>query len=113
VFFVQNAPERRLKKKLGLKMFDVGRVCVKIAGRDARKSCAVVEVIDDNYVLIDGQTRRRKCSLAHLEPTKKTIDIKKGASNKTVAKALSDIGIECQEKVEKPKDKPKKEEKSK
>ena len=41
-------------------MIDVGRVCVKIAGRDAGKKAVVVEKIDSNFVLIDGQTRRRR-----------------------------------------------------
>ena len=53
-------------------MFEIGRLCVKIAGRDAGLKCLVVEVIDDNYVLIDGQTRRRKCNIKHLEPVSYT-----------------------------------------
>ena len=28
-------------------MIEVGRVCVKIAGRDAGKKCAVIKVLDD------------------------------------------------------------------
>lgn len=93
-------------------IFDVGRVCVKIAGRDARKKCVVVEVIDNNFVLIDGETRRRKCNVAHLEPLNLVIDIKSGAENTEVVKALETEGIVCQLKKEskkEPKPRPKKE----
>lgn len=37
---------------------EIGRVCIKIAGRDAGMKCVVVEQLDNNFVLIDGQTRR-------------------------------------------------------
>lgn len=74
-------------------LFDVGIVCVKLAGRDAGKKCVVVDVIDEHYVLIDGQTRRRKCNVAHLEPLKTTLKIAKGASSEAVAKAFEGINV--------------------
>jgi large subunit ribosomal protein L14e len=82
-------------------MFDVGRVCVKIAGRDAGEKCVIVEVLDDTYVLVDGMTRRRKCNKLHLEPTSKTLDIKAKASHDDVAKAFKELGLEV--KTTKPK----------
>ena len=75
-------------------MFEVGRVCMKIAGRDAGKVGVVIDKIDDNYVLIDGQTRRRKCNISHLEVTSHVVKVKKNASNAEVAKALSELKIE-------------------
>ena len=30
-------------------MMEVGRLCLKIAGRDAGMKCVIVEVIDDNF----------------------------------------------------------------
>ncbi|MEM4282227.1 MAG: 50S ribosomal protein L14e [Candidatus Woesearchaeota archaeon] len=74
-------------------MFEIGRICVKIAGRDAGKACAVVDVINERMVLIDGATRRRKCNIAHLEPLDKKIDIKKGASHEEVVAALKAAGM--------------------
>lgn len=74
-------------------MMDVGRVCVKIAGRDAGLRCVVVEVIDSNYVMIDGQTRRRKCNIKHLEPLPITLPVKKGASHDKVATAFKTMNI--------------------
>ena len=47
-------------------MIEIGRLCVKIAGRDAGKKCVVVDVVNDNTVLIDGETRRRNCNIKHL-----------------------------------------------
>jgi large subunit ribosomal protein L14e len=74
-------------------MIAIGQVCMKIAGRDAGKTCVVVDV-SDGKVLIDGQTRRRKCNPSHLEPISKTVEIKKGAGHEEVVAALKAIGIE-------------------
>jgi large subunit ribosomal protein L14e len=75
-------------------MIDIGRICVKIAGRDAGKKCVVVDVIDTNFVMIDGETRRRKCNILHLEPLDKTVELKKNASHADVAKAFEKLGYE-------------------
>lgn len=87
---------------------DIGRICVKTAGRDAAQYCAVVEVHGDNYVTIDGNTRRKKVNLTHLEPTNQTIDIKKGASTKDVLEAFTKIDIEVKKSAEKKEKKEKK-----
>ncbi len=77
-------------------MIEIGRVCVKIAGRDAGKHCVVVEILQKNLVLVDGGTRRRKCNIAHLEPLDKKIDVKKGASHEEVISALKKAGIKIE-----------------
>ncbi len=74
-------------------MIEVGRVCVKIAGRDAGLKCVVVDVLGKNTVLIDGQTRRRKCNMAHLEPLQQTLKIDKGASHEKVVAAFKEIDV--------------------
>ncbi|MDD5087086.1 MAG: 50S ribosomal protein L14e [Candidatus Nanoarchaeia archaeon] len=79
-------------------MFELGRLCVKIAGRDAGLKCVVVDVVDDSYVMIDGQTRRRKCNIKHLEPTDKILSVKKGASHEDILKELDKEGIKVKEK---------------
>ena len=83
------------------KMIEIGRVCVKIAGRDAGKKCVVVEIIDKNLVMIDGETRRRKCNLEHIEPLDKKVEIKKGASHEEVIAALTSAGLIKEETVKK------------
>lgn len=84
-------------------MLDVGRVCLKIAGRSAGKYCVVVDVVDKTFVLIDGQTKRKRCNMMHLEPTQDIVEIKKGASHADVVKALEKIKIAVTET--KPKEK--------
>ena len=68
-------------------MFEIGRVCMKIAGRDAGKKCVVVDN-SENLVLIDGETRRRKVNRSHIEPTGEIVKIAKGANSAEVCKAL-------------------------
>lgn len=80
--------------------FSVGRVCVKIAGRDAGQYCVVVDVLEGNMVLVDGATRRRKCNVAHLEPIATEVSVKKGASTNDVIKALNDAGFAVEQKKE-------------
>lgn len=75
-------------------MFEIGRMCIKIAGRDAGKKCIIIDVIDSNTVMIDGETRRRECNPKHLELLNKVIKIKKNASHQEVADALKKEGIE-------------------
>lgn len=84
-----------------VKMIEVGRLCVKTAGRDARKQCVVVEVLDKNFVMIDGETRRRKCNIDHLEPLNQKLEISSGASHDKVAKAFKEMGVEVKETTSK------------
>lgn len=78
-------------------MIEIGRLCIKIAGRDAGLKCIVVDILDDKFVLIDGETRRRKCNVLHLEPLKDVVKIKKNASHEDVSKALKEVDIKTRE----------------
>lgn len=94
---------------------EVGRLCLKLAGRDAGKKAVIVDILENNYVLIDGEVRRRKCNILHLEPLKEVIKIKKGASRNDVKAEFKKLGIELRdtkpkEKKERPKKLPKKKE---
>ena len=96
-------------------MIEVGRLCVKVAGRDAGLKGVIVDIIDDTYVLIDGEVRRRKCNIKHLEPLPKKLNISKGASHEEVVKAFKEeLKIEIKErKPKEQKEKPKKQRKHK
>ncbi len=90
-------------------MIEIGRICVKLAGRDAGREAVIVDILDNKYVLIDGNVRRRKCNILHLEPTERKIDIKKDASHEDVKKEFSKLElpvweteIKAKEKGEKP-----------
>ncbi len=88
-------------------MLENGQVCVKTAGRDSGKVAVVIDQIDDKYVLIDGQVRRKKCNRLHLEPLGVKIKVKPSASTEVVAKELKHIGVEViKTKPKKPEEKP-------
>ena len=74
-------------------MLEVGRICIKVAGRESGKICVVVRKIDKNFVEITGPKeltgiKRRRCNILHLEPTKYLIKIKEGASDKEIIREL-------------------------
>lgn len=55
---------------------EVGRVCLKTAGREAGEKCVIVEVIDENFVeVVGGAVKNRRCNIAHLEPTEDTVEV--------------------------------------
>jgi large subunit ribosomal protein L14e len=73
--------------------FDVGRICVKLSGREAGKKCVVLDVIDKNFALITGppkltEVKRRRVNIQHVEATPERIEVKKGATDEEVMKAL-------------------------
>jgi len=78
-------------------MIEIGRLCVKLAGRDAGLKCIVVDILDDKFVLIDGETRRRKCNILHIEPLKDVIKINKKASHEEIKKEFESLGLKARE----------------
>ncbi|MDK2790520.1 MAG: large subunit ribosomal protein L14e [Methanothermococcus sp.] len=72
---------------------EVGRVCIKTLGREAGKTCVVVDVLDKNFVVVDGNVKRRRCNIKHLEPTDKKVEIEKEASTEEVKLALDAAGL--------------------
>lgn len=76
---------------------EVGRICVKTAGREAGKLCVVVDVIDKNFVLVTGPkeitgVKRRRANINHLKPTERKVKIKRRATDEEVIKALKESG---------------------
>lgn len=70
---------------------EVGRICVKVSGREAGRKCVIVDVIDKNFALITGPkeltgVKRRRTNVKHLEPTEESLDIRKGAQDEDVVK---------------------------
>ncbi len=76
-------------------MMEIGRVCVKIAGRNAGNHCVIVDVIDDKFVMIDGNVPRKRCNVKHLEPLNIVLKIKKGASTDSVHEAMKSESIKA------------------
>lgn len=76
---------------------EVGRICVKLTGREAGRKCVLVDVIDKNFILITGPknvtgVKRRRSNVDHVEPLRERIKIKRGASDEEVVKALESSG---------------------
>ncbi|MFH1473726.1 MAG: 50S ribosomal protein L14e [Candidatus Aenigmatarchaeota archaeon] len=79
-------------------MYEAGRICLKIAGREAGKYCVIVESVDDNFVLITGPkaitgVKRRKCNIEHIEPTENKIDIASKADDASVESLWKSSGL--------------------
>jgi len=77
---------------------EVGRICVKLYGREAGRKCVIVDIVDDNYVLITGPksvsgVKRRRVNVNHVEPLDRKVEIPRGASDEEVVKALELSGL--------------------
>ena len=72
---------------------NIGQVCIKIAGRDAGNTAIVIDVIDDNFVIVDGNVRRKRCNIRHLEPLDKNVKIAKNISTEEVLEALKKLNL--------------------
>ena len=91
-------------------LFGIGRLCIKIAGRDSNRRCVVVEILDDKYVIVDGETRRKKVNVVHLEPLDKVFKIASKAGHDEISKLFKkefDTDLK-QSKPKKPAQRPKK-----
>ncbi len=72
---------------------DVGRVCVKLTGREAGSRCVIVDVVDRNYVIVTGPpevtgVRRRRVNMSHLQPLDEVVEISRNASDEEIAELL-------------------------
>jgi len=86
-----------LKGDSNMPAIEVGRICVKLAGREAGRKCVIVDITDKSFALITGPKtvtgiKRRRVNINHIEPLKDKVDIKRGASDEEVAEALKASG---------------------
>ncbi len=86
---------------------DIGRVCIKTAGREAGKYCAVIKKEDDNFFIVTGPkaltgVKRRRCNVEHLEPTQYLLKIKEDAPEKDVMDAFEKAGVLAKLTLKKP-----------
>ncbi len=64
-------------------------------GREAGCHCVIVDILDKNYLLIDGlKVRRRRVNYNHIEPISEILEIKKGASHEEVEAAIKKAKLE-------------------
>jgi len=76
---------------------EVGRICMKTAGRENGKKCVIVDVMDKSFALITGPktitgVKRKRVNLNHIMPLEGKIDLKRGASDDEVTSVLTSAG---------------------
>ena len=76
---------------------EVGRICVKQAGRESGKKCVVIDLTDKSFVLVTGPkkvtgVKRRRVNINHIMPLQDKIEVKRGASDEEVAQVLDAAG---------------------
>jgi large subunit ribosomal protein L14e len=96
---------------------EVGRICLKLTGREAGKRCVILDLMDRNFVLITGPKdltgiKRRRTNMNHLKPFEEKIEIKRGASDEEVTEALRSAGKIEHKASDKPKPKRKTQQKN-
>lgn len=85
------------KENLDVPAIEVGRICVKLTGREAGRKCVIVDLIDKSFIQVTGPKtvtgiKRRRTNTNHIEPLEDKITIKRGASDEEIAEALKTSG---------------------
>jgi large subunit ribosomal protein L14e len=86
---------------------EIGRVCMKIAGREAGKYCVVVKKINDAFVEVTGPkiltgVKRRRANIEHLEPLEYILQISDSAADEDVVSALESANLMTKLGLKKP-----------
>ena len=76
---------------------EVGRICVKLAGRETGRKCVIIDVMDKSFVLITGPqkttgVKRKRVNINHVRPLQDKIDIARGASDEEITSVLKNAG---------------------
>jgi large subunit ribosomal protein L14e len=76
---------------------EVGRMCVKLAGRETGKKCVIIDVMDKSFVLVTGPkkvtgVKRRRVNINHVKLLQDKIEIPRGASDEEVNTVLEAAG---------------------
>ena len=76
---------------------EVGRICLKQAGRETGKKCVIIDIMDKSFVLVTGPkkvtgVKRRRANISHLEPLQDKLEIARGASDEEVTSTLESTG---------------------
>ncbi len=76
---------------------EVGRICVKLVGRETGRKCIIIDVMDKSFVLITGPqkatgVKRRRVNINHIKILQDKIDISRGASDEEVTATLKAAG---------------------
>ena len=68
---------------------DIGRVCMKLQGREKGKKCVILDVIDRNFVVVAGPgVKRRRVNMDHILALDEIVNVQRDASDAEIAGAL-------------------------
>jgi large subunit ribosomal protein L14e len=76
---------------------EVGRICIKTAGRENGKKCVIIDVFDKSFALITGPktvtgVKRKRVNQNHIRPLEDSVELARGASDDEVTAALNEAG---------------------
>ena len=72
-------------------LIEIGRVCIKRAGKNAGKKVVIVAIDEKGNPTVEGITAKRaKCNARHLFPTAVKAELKKNASREEVIRILKE-----------------------
>ncbi len=76
---------------------EIGRICVKTAGRNVGKKCVIVDVMDKSFILVTGPkavtgVKRKRANMNHIMVLEDKLDLKRGASDDEVTQVLTSAG---------------------
>ncbi|MBI4894502.1 MAG: 50S ribosomal protein L14e [Candidatus Aenigmarchaeota archaeon] len=76
----------------------VGRVCMKVAGRESGGYCVFLKSEGPSFGLVTGPkiltgVKRRKSNVSHLEPTQYMVDVSENSTDEQVIAALDKAGL--------------------
>lgn len=79
-------------------LLDAGRICMKIAGREAGSYCVVLKNVNKSFVLVTGPkiltgVKRRNANISHLEATPYKIDVTENLSDQDVVSAMEKANL--------------------
>lgn len=68
---------------------DIGRVCLKVKGREQGEKCVVIDVIDRNFVIVVGpNVKRRRVNMNHILPLDEAVELQRNATDEEAIAAL-------------------------
>ena len=93
-------------------VLEIGRVCLKIAGREAGKYCIVIKPAgkskeEKSFVFVTGPrlltgVKRRKCNIDHLKATDYKLEISDNATDEQAIAAYEKAGLIVKLDLKKP-----------
>ncbi len=68
---------------------DIGRVCLKVKGREQGERCVVLDVVDRNFVIVVGpNVKRRRVNMNHIRPLDEMVPLQRNATDEEAIAAL-------------------------